>query len=692
MRRIWALILALLMMNMAVPAMAAEKTVFKLNNDNNLVFVGRTVQMEVIRGGDAAEGEVTWTSANEKCATVDAQGLVTGVSKGQTSITARVEVGKKTYKSVLAVTVAQPAEAIDVKETNLPLYDAADPLVQPLLNLQQDDPDAALPVMLLRMGTQTQLTAYALPKEVNNRRTVLSVSDEDMVRVQGNTLTPKAVGTCILTIASQQNPEIVRQYRLLVVQPATKLTVSAESKSLYVGETLPMSVAFTPEDASIQAVTWSSGNDKIATVDETGLVTAHGKGQVYIRATAADGSKRYGTYQITVKQQPESITLKETAAVINVGRYKTLQATVQPGSTNDKSVVWSSSDETVATVNKQGRVTGVAPGSCVITCASKDFSQVYATATVEIRQPVTKITFADSKISFNVNDTCQLFWQTSPSNATNTAVTFKSSNTKVLTVDENGLMTGLSRGSSTVTVTAVDGSNKKATVKVSVLQPVLGVHMSNDTIRVGVDESYTAKAVLEPSDASNTRMSWTSADTSVATVRGNKTKPTITGQKWGTTTITGVTEDGGYSTTATVNVGNYDKALKIKDLYLADNRIKISVENESNMTVTRFSFVIECYDVYDAPLTCNANGTHVFYGSYSLTLYEGNSTEHGRFYFGDFEQPEAQIGRVVMRITGYSTDSGYSRDIRSENQSEMEFRSAGFVGATPDPEVTPAED
>lgn len=692
MRRIWALILALLMMNMAVPAMAAEKTVFKLNNDNNLVFVGRTVQMEVIRGGDAAEGEVTWTSANEKCATVDAQGLVTGVSKGQTSITARVEVGKKTYKSVLAVTVAQPAEAIDVKETNLPLYDAADPLVQPLLNLQQDDPDAVLPVLLLRMGTQTQLTAYALPKEVNNRRTVLSVSDEDMVRVQGNTLTPKAVGTCILTIASQQNPEIVRQYRLLVVQPATKLTVSAESKSLYVGETLPMSVAFTPEDASIQAVTWSSGNDKIATVDETGLVTAHGKGQVYIRATAADGSKRYGTYQITVKQQPESITLKETAAVINVGRYKTLQATVQPGSTNDKSVVWSSSDETVATVNKQGRVTGVAPGSCVITCASKDFSQVYATATVEIRQPVTKITFADSKISFNVNDTCQLFWQTSPSNATNTAVTFKSSNTKVLTVDENGLMTGLSRGSSTVTVTAVDGSNKKATVKVSVLQPVLGVHMSNDTIRVGVDESYTAKAVLEPSDASNTRMSWTSADTSVATVRGNKTKPTITGQKWGTTTITGVTEDGGYSTTATVNVGNYDKALKIKDLYLADNRIKISVENESNMTVTRFSFVIECYDVYDAPLTCNANGTHVFYGSYSLTLYEGNSTEHGRFYFGDFEQPEAQIGRVVMRITGYSTDSGYSRDIRSENQSEMEFRSAGFVGATPDPEVTPAED
>ena len=145
---------------------------------------------------------------------------------------------------------------------------------------------------------------------------------------------------------------------------------------------------------------------------------------------------------------------------------------------------------------------------------------------------MTKVAFADTEVSFNVNDTCQLFWQTSPANATNPAVTFKTNNAKVATVDENGLMTGHKRGSCTITVTAADGSGKKDTIKVNVLQPVMGVHMENDTLRVGVDENYTARAVLEPSDASNTRMSWTSADTSIATVRGSKNKPTITGQRW----------------------------------------------------------------------------------------------------------------------------------------------------------------
>lgn len=686
MKKIFAMALALALLCVALPALAAETTTFKLNNDYNRVFVGRTVQMEVIRSGDAAQGQVTYTSSNEKRATVDENGLVTGVSRGEVSITARLEVGGKTHKSVLTVTVVVPVESISVSEEKLAVYDAEDPLLAPLLTIDPEDEDAALPVLLLRKGTQTTLTTTALPKEAANRQSVLSVSDEEIVQVQGKTLKARAVGSCILTVASRQNPEVTVRYRLLVVQPVTGLTITAEASTLYVGEQLPLSIGYAPEEASIQAVTWRSGNEQVATVDENGVVTGVSKGRTTIRATAVDGSGRYATYQVTVKQQPASITLKETELTINVGRYRTLQATVLPANTSDKTLRWTSSDEKVATVNTQGRVTGVAPGVCTIRCSSAAFDQVYAEATITVCQPVTKIAFTDDTVSFNVGDTCQLFWQTSPSNATDTAVTFKSSNTGIATVDENGVVTGHKRGSCTVTITAADGSKKRDTVKISVLQPVLGVHMENDTIRVGVDESYTARAVLEPSDASNTRMTWASADTSIATVKGSKNKPTVTGKRWGTTTITGMTEDGGYTTVATVNVGNYDRALEITDLYLSDNRIKISVENQSNMTVTRFSFVIECYDIYDAPLACNTNGTHAFYGAYSLTLYEGESTEHGRFYFGDFVQPEEMIGRVVMRLTGYSTDSGYSRDIRSGKQPEMEFRAANFVGETPEPE------
>ena len=686
MKRKIAVLLALLLACVTLPALA-EQTTFALSKEYNKVFVDDTVQMALNRTGEAAEGEVTYTSSNEKCATVDERGVVTGLSKGQVTITARLKTDKRTYKTSLTVTVAVKAAEISVTEDNLPLYDAEDPFVAPLLAPVEDADATAerLPVLVLRMGSQQALKTTVLPTNANDRTVVLSTTDENIVRAQGTTLTPKAVGECDLTIASRQNPEVTKQYHLLVVQPVTKMQLTAAEKTTIVGGTLPLTVAYSPENASIKAVTWQSGNEKVATVDDSGVVTGVSKGTATIKATAADGSKRTATFQVTVQQQPEAITLKETGVVVNVGSYKTLTATVLPANTNDKTVTWVSSDEGVATVNAKGRVTPVAPGTCVITCRSKNFPAVSATATVEVRQLVTKITFADKDVSFNVGDTCQLFWQTAPANATNPALIFRSSNEKIATVNDDGVVTGLKRGSCTITATAADGSNKKATVKISVLQPVLGVHMENDTIRVGVGESYTGRAVLEPSDASNTAMSWTSADTSVATVKGSRNKPTVTGKRWGTTTITGVTQDGGYTTTATVNVGDYDKALKITDLYLSGNKIKIVVNNESNMTVTRFSFIIECYDIYDAPLSCSENGAHTFYGSYSLTLYEGDSTEHGRFYFGNFVQPEAQIGRVVMRITGYSTDTGYSRDIRTDRQPVMEYCSSSFVGATPTP-------
>ncbi|MGN0779276.1 MAG: Ig-like domain-containing protein [Aristaeellaceae bacterium] len=688
MKKQLAILLSLMLLLLAMPALA-EQTTFALKKENNKVFVGDTVQMALTRTGEATEGDVTYTSSNTKCATVDANGLVTGLSKGQTTITARLQTAKRTYKTSLTVTVAVKAEEISVTEDALSIYAATDAFVAPLL--QQE---TSLPVLVLRMGSNQAIKASALPTAANDRTVTLSTTDESIVRVKGSTLTPQAVGECDLTIASRQNPEVIRQYHLLVVQPIKQMKLTAETKTVDIGGKLPLSVSYAPDNASIKAVTWTSTNEKVATVDASGVVTGVSKGSATIKATAADGSKRIASFQVTVRQQPTSITLKESSVVVNVGSYKTLSATVLPANANDKTVTWESSNTQVATVNAKGRVTPVAPGTCIITCRSKNYASVYATAKVEVRQLVTKITFADTNVSFNVGDTCQLFWQTSPANATNTALTFSSSNTKVATVSSDGVVTGLKRGSCTITATATDGSKKKATVKISVLQPVLGVHMENDTVRVGVDESCTLRAVLEPSDASNTAMTWTSADTSIARVKGSRNKPTVTGVRWGTTTITGVTQDGGYTTTATINVGNYDQALKITDLYLTDNKIKIVVNNESNMTVTRFSFDIECYDIYDAPLVCNENGTNIFSGSYRLTLYEGDNTQHGRFNFDQYVQPEKSIGRVVMRITGYSTDTGYRRDIRSDRQPVLEFRISSFVGATPTPVpvVTPSSD
>ena len=682
-RSILILLLTLAMLCLALPAQA-EDNKCAFDKAVTTLFEGDTLRPSLLLAGEPATGTVSYASSATKVATVDDSGLVTGLSKGNVTITATVKTEKRTYKATIALKVLRKVESISVTENKLTVFQSTDSEVAHLFPAEEGAEPVR--VLVLRLGANQTLQAVCEPTDASNRKFTVTTSDSSVVKVTGSTLKPQKAGQCDVTVASELNPEVSVTYRVLVAQPVTRLKLSAPEKTAYVGGTLALSADFTPANATIQALTWTSANERVATVDENGVVTGIDKGTATIRATAKDGSGKYATFSVQVLQQPQSVTLNESSIVVNVGSYKTLRASVLPEKTNNKKVVWSSSDTSVATVNQSGRVTPVAPGHCTITAACQDFPQIAASAAVEVRQPVTRIAFTQKEVNVNVGSTLQVYWEISPANATVTDVSFSTNKENIATVDAAGLITAHKRGECYITVAAADGSGKKARILVNVLQPVEGVHMKNDTLSVGVDESITATAELEPSDASNNRMTWHSADEHIATVKGSRNRPTITGHHWGTTTITGETEDGGFTTTATVKVGNYDKALKITDLYLQNNLIKIVVNNESNMNITRFYYTIECYNWQDEPIVCNENGGNSFNGSYRYTLCEGENTEHGKFTFEDFVQPEEEIARVVMRITGYRTDEGYSRDIREDRQVLVEFTTTKYVGA---PENTP---
>ena len=685
-RSILILLLTLALVCLALPAQA-EDSKCAFDKTVTTLFEGDTLQTSLLLAGDPASGTVSYASSAAKVATVDDSGLVTGLSKGSVTITATVKTEKRTFKATIALKVLRRVESIAVTENKLTVFQSADSEVAHLFPAEEGA--APLRVLVLRLGANQTLQAVCKPADASSRKFTIASSDDSVVKVSGATLKPQKAGQCDITVSSELNPEVSVTYRALVVQPVTRLKLSAPEKTAYVGGTLALSAAFTPANATIQALTWQSANEKVATVDENGVVTGISKGTASIRATARDGSGKYATFSVQVLQQPQSVSLNESSLVINVGSAKTLRATVLPEKTNNKKVVWSSSDTTIATVNQSGRINPVSPGRCTITAACQDFPQLSASCEVEVRQPVTRIAFTEKEVSVNVGSTLQVYWEISPANATVTDVSFSTNKESIATVSAGGLITAHKRGECYITVAAEDGSGKKARILVNVLQPVEGVHMKNDTLSVGVDESITATAELEPSDASNNRMTWHSADEHIATVKGSRNRPTITGQHWGTTTITGVTEDGGFTTTATVKVGNYDKALKITDLYLQNNLIKIVVNNESNMNITRFYYTIECYNWQDEPIACNVNGSHTFSGTYRYTLCEGENTEHGKFTFEDFVQPEEEIARVTMRITGYRTDEGYSRTIREDRQVQVEFTTTKYVGA---PEDSPAEE
>jgi len=681
MKRLLPLLLTALMLLTLLPGAALAENKFYFDKNYNTVFEGETLQLELIREGDCAdEGSLSFTSSNKRAVTVDQDGLVYGVGKGTATVTATLKGAKRTWTAKLTVTCARAVEEVRVNEEKLPVYEAHDPLVADVIDLNSEYGE--LPVLVLRRGKSQTISATLYPTDATNRKWQLTTSDSDVVRVSGTSLTGRKAGECLVTVQSIQNPEVYVAYRALVVEPVTKVKVTGDVKSIYIGESLMLEAAITPSNATIQGVVWSSSNEDNAVVDEYGMVTGVSKGDARITAKAADGSGQYGTFTVTVKQQPESIELSKEAFQLKAGNYQTLKATVLPNTTNDKSVMWYSSDESVAKVNSSGRVTAVNPGTAIITCESKTHPHVYAQAVVSVYQPVTKITFIEKNPYVAVNESVTLSWEVGPDTATDTSVTLSTNKENVLEVHQDGTIVGLKRGEAYVYATANDGSGKKASIKVIVTQPVEGVTVKYDQVSVGVGGKVTNTAQFTPSDASITDMTWYSEDETIATVSGTGAKATVTGRRWGDTTIIGVTEDGKYVTTFDVSVGNLDEALVITNLYVENSdTIRIVTYNQSNLVITRFYYEIEVFDAWGNPLDCNKyNSSNIFEGSNNNTIYPGESLGRGTYSFGsEFSRPWG-IGKVVMTITGYETEDGTSRYIRNENRVEKVWQATVLEG------------
>ena len=246
------------------------------------------------------------------------------------------------------------------------------------------------------------------------------------------------------------------------------------------------------------------------------------------------------------------ITLNTSSLSLNSGDVARLTAIVAPSTALDKSVTWSSSDTSVATVGANGTVTAVAGGTCTITCEAADGSGVKAVCQVTVTQLVTSITLSQTTLALGVDGYKKLTATVLPSNAANKQVTWSSSNTAVAEVTSSGGVAANGPGTCTITCAAKDGSGVKATCTVTVTQLVTSITLSQTSLSLVTGGSQTLTATVQPSNASNMNVTWTSSDPSIATVNANGTVTAIAG---GTCTITCEAADGsGVNATCAVSV------------------------------------------------------------------------------------------------------------------------------------------
>lgn len=310
----------------------------------------------------------------------------------------------------------------------------------------------------------------------------------------------------------------------------------------------------------------------------------------------------YSSYDIIVEilaDPATKITLNQHSLTILGTDTKTLKASYSPN-TASPTLYWTSSNRSVATVDQNGKIISVAPGTCKITVKDTK-TGLFDTCDVIVKQVLTnKITINKKKITIYAGNTYQLSASVLPANANKKTFTWKSENTKIAKIDKNGKVTGVAPG--TVKIKAItndSGISDYCTVTVLKKKPVTGVTLKKKDITIGIGEIYQLVEVISPTDAYNKKVTWSTANKSIATVG---TTGKVTGKKAGSTKVTVTTNDGKYTCVCKVTV----KDFKVTGVSLKSSKASLVIDQTYQLTA-----VISPTNATNKKVTWKSNNTKI---------------------------------------------------------------------------------
>ena len=337
--------------------------------------------------------------------------------------------------------------------------------------------------------------------------------------------------------------------------------VSLDKNVLYLTtqDTATLICAVKPDLAKDKRVKWSSSNTDIAEVSQNGLVTSFDtEGKTIITVTSIDGGKK-DTCAVIVSNQVRAVEVSpKTLNLLKDAAYTLTAQVVPANATGDKTVTWSSTNTSVATVNGSGKVTGVNEGEAKIVVKTNtggftDTCYVSVTLTAEVS--VTDVSVTPTSLSLVKDQAEQLTAVVSPANASFKEVEWTTSSAAVATVSTSGLVTAIAQGSATITARTIDGS-KTATCAVMVdYTPVSSITLNETNLSLtgknsaGNGETFALTAAIMPASA-NPSITWSSNNSSIASVDA---AGMVTSNSRGTAVIT-ATATGGVTATCTVKV------------------------------------------------------------------------------------------------------------------------------------------
>lgn len=417
----------------------------------NMVKGNEKTWTVVVNPNDASNDDIIWTSSDEKVVTVapDAYNskvaVVTAVGGGEATVKATSADNDKAY-SEGKVKVVAGVEGITLDKTEMTID----------TNMKNE-----------------KFTATVTPVTATDKTVVWTCVPSTVATIDASTgvITPLTIGKAIVTatpVDQSGKPTtgaLKATATLNVVNPIAVTGVSFKSAThtMDVKTTEKWTADIAPATATNKNVTWTTSNDKIATVDTLGNVTAVAAGKCDITVTTEDGSKS-ATCTLTVVTPATGITLDKTKADVKTGETVTLKATIAPADVTDKTVTWTSSDDKTATV-KDGVVTGVKAGKATVTASTANGKT--ATCEVTVTSSVaTGIKLNKSDVAIELGKSETVTATVDPA-AADQAVTWTTSDKAIATV-VNGKITGTGKGTATITAATANGKTATCVVTVSI--------------------------------------------------------------------------------------------------------------------------------------------------------------------------------------------------------------------------------
>ncbi len=416
----------------------------------------------------------------------------------------------------------------------------------------------------LSVGGTATLSYTIQPSNATNQNVIWKSNDGSIatIDVSGKVTGIKAGTTTIQVITTDGAKTASCTVTVKANVSVTGVVLDDESKAITIenGQSATLKVSVQPDDATDKGVTFTSSDDKVATVSADGVVKAVGEGTATVTVTTKDGGKT-ATSEITVVPATVAvtgITIKENSqeVTLEVGETAVIEYTITPEDATNQTVEWSSSDETVASIDATGTVTALKPGETTITAKTVNGGKT-ATSKITVKDgiSVTGITLNQPTLEIPAGETFTFEPEFFPKNATNRGVSWSSNNEKVATIAADGTLTAVNMGMATITATTDDGG-KKAICYVTVtaaLTDVSGVELSMNSLNLLVGDTFELEANVKPSTAENKNVTWKSSNSAVASVSEDGTVEAL---KSGSATITVTTEEGKFTANCTVKVDN----------------------------------------------------------------------------------------------------------------------------------------